>query len=75
MAKSKAKTPAKKKLDPLETFAALRNEVADMETNLGKFIVDGVAAACSRARKNAQAIKKLAQQIRLDVQEMRNAKK
>jgi len=41
--------------------------------DLEKFTLDGNKSAGTRVRKNMQDIKNLAQQVRVEVQEMKNA--
>ena len=53
------------------TFDELRETINDCKTDLIKF-VDGNNSAGTRVRKAMQAIKQLAQDIRLEVQEQKN---
>ena len=53
------------------TFDELRETINDCQTDLIKF-VDGNNSAGTRVRKAMQAIKQLAQDIRLEVQEQKN---
>jgi|TARA_Y100000310_G_scaffold276961_1_gene294479 hypothetical protein len=47
----------------------LEKGISDLE----KFTLDGNKSAGTRVRKNMQDIKNLAQQVRVEVQEMKNA--
>tara|TARA_R100000315_G_scaffold53507_1_gene27264 strand:+ start:36 stop:224 length:189 start_codon:yes stop_codon:yes gene_type:complete len=53
------------------TFDELRETINDCQTDLIKF-VDGNNSAGTRVRKAMQAVKQLAQDIRLEVQEQKN---
>ena len=57
------------KLDSL--FDDLQNIINDCQTDVSKF-VDGNNSAGTRVRKAMQAIKSLAQDIRIEVQEQKN---
>lgn len=54
-------------------FASLRDLVAGMEDDFNKFYDKGNKAAGTRIRKGMQDIKKMAQDIRADVQDKKNA--
>ncbi len=54
-------------------FAALRDLVSGMEDDFNKFYDKGNKAAGTRIRKGMQDIKKMAQDIRADVQSQKNA--
>ena len=58
--------------NPLNTtFDELQNVINDCQTDVTKF-VDGNNSAGTRVRKAMQAIKSLAQEIRVEVQEQKN---
>lgn len=50
----------------------LKNLVEDTTSEMEKFYDKGNKAAGTRARKNLQELKKLAQDIRLEIQSMKN---
>ena len=54
-------------------FSKLQDLVAGMEDDFGKFYDKGNKAAGTRIRKGMQELKKMAQDIRVDVQEKKNA--
>ena len=59
-------------MNPLNTlFDELQDVVNDCQTDLTKF-VDGNNSAGTRVRKAMQEIKKLAQFVRVEVQEQKN---
>ena len=58
------------KLDSL--FDDLQNVINDCQTDVTKF-VDGNNSAGTRVRKAMQAVKSLAQEVRVEVQEQKNA--
>ena len=59
-------------MNPLNTlFDELQDTVNDCQTDLTKF-VDGNNSAGTRVRKAMQAIKSLAQEVRVEVQEQKN---
>ena len=59
-------------MNPLNTlFDDLQDVVNDCQTDLTKF-VDGNNSAGTRVRKAMQAIKSLAQEVRIEVQEQKN---
>ena len=58
------------KLDSL--FDELQDAVNDCQTDVIKFI-DGNNSAGTRVRKAMQAVKKLAQEVRVEVQDQKNA--
>jgi len=59
-------------MNPLNTlFDELQDTVNDCQTDLTKF-VDGNNSAGTRVRKAMQAIKSLAQEVRIEVQEQKN---
>ena len=58
------------KLDSL--FDELQDVINDCQTDVTKF-VDGNNSAGTRVRKAMQAVKSLAQEVRVEVQEQKNA--
>ena len=59
-------------LNPLDsTFDDLQNVINDCQTDVTKF-VEGNNSAGTRVRKAMQAVKSLAQDIRVEVQEQKN---
>lgn len=59
----------------MSKFAKLKEVVASVETDVEKFYNGGNAAAGTRVRKALQEIKGLAQEIRNEVTEKKNAPK
>ena len=60
--------------NPLDsTFDDLQNVINDCQTDVTKF-VEGNNSAGTRVRKAMQAVKPLAQDIRVEVQEQKNKK-
>ena len=57
------------KLDSL--FDDLQNVINDCQTDVTKF-VDGNNSAGTRVRKAMQAVKQLAQEVRVEVQDQKN---
>ena len=58
--------------NPLDsTFDDLQNVINDCQTDVSKFI-DGNNSAGTRVRKAMQVVKRLAQDIRLEVQDQKN---
>ena len=53
------------------TFDELQNVINDCQTDVTKF-VDGNNSAGTRVRKAMQEIKRLAQDVRIEVQEQKN---
>ena len=53
-------------------FDSLQNAVNDCQTDVTKF-VDGNNSAGTRVRKAMQAIKSLAQDVRVEVQDQKNS--
>lgn len=49
--------------------------VAELEPDMEKFYEKGNKAAGTRARKQLQEIKKVSQEIRLEIQDMKNSGK
>ena len=54
------------------TFDQLQDVVNDCQTDIIKF-VDGNNSAGTRVRKAMQAIKQLAQEVRIEVQDQKNS--
>ena len=54
------------------TFDELQNAINDCQTDVTKF-VEGNNSAGTRVRKAMQVIKQLAQDVRVEVQEQKNA--
>ena len=54
------------------TFDDLQNAINDCQTDVTKF-VEGNNSAGTRVRKAMQAIKSLAQDVRVEVQEQKNS--
>ena len=58
--------------NPLEsTFDELQNVINDCQTDVTKF-VEGNNSAGTRVRKAMQEVKRLAQDVRVEVQEQKN---
>ena len=57
----------------MDRFAEIRDAVAGMEDDFKKFFDGGNKAAGTRIRKGMQELKNLAQEIRIEVQAMKNA--
>lgn len=53
----------------------VRSLISDLEPDMEKFYEKGNKAAGTRARKTLQEIKKVAQDIRLEIQDMKNSGK
>ncbi len=53
----------------------LNQLVDELEVDIDKFYEKGNKAAGTRARKKLQEIKKLSQEIRLEIQDMKNSGK
>jgi len=58
----------------MEKFAKVKELVAAVEADAVKFYENGNAAAVTRVRKGMQELKNLAQEIRTEVTEKKNAK-
>ena len=59
--------------NPLDnTFDELQNVINDCQTDVTKFI-EGNNSAGTRVRKAMQVVKQLAQDVRVEVQEQKNA--
>ena len=54
------------------TFDQLQNAINDCQTDVTKF-VEGNNSAGTRVRKAMQAIKQLAQEVRIEVQDQKNS--
>lgn len=50
----------------------IRSMIAELEDDMNKFYEKGNKAAGTRARKQLQDLKKVSQEIRLEIQEMKN---
>ena len=57
----------------MEKYQKLVSAVADLEADAAKFYNKGNNAAGTRVRVGLQAVKKLAQEIRLEIQEKKNS--
>lgn len=57
----------------MESFNQIKEVLAAAEADVEKFTDKGNKAAGTRVRQAMQEVKKLAQQVRLEVQEMKNA--
>jgi len=55
-----------------QTFDELQNAINDCQTDVTKF-VEGNNSAGTRVRKAMQTIKSLAQEVRVEVQDQKNA--
>ena len=55
-----------------QTFDDLQDAINDCQTDVTKFI-EGNNSAGTRVRKAMQAVKSLAQEVRVEVQEQKNA--
>jgi hypothetical protein len=53
----------------------VRSMIAELEDDMNKFYDKGNKAAGTRARKQLQELKKVSQEIRLEIQEMKNSGK
>ncbi len=58
----------------MKRFEQLKDLVMNLEDDFAKFYDKDVQAAGTRVRKGMQDLKTLAQDIRLEVQDMKNAK-
>jgi hypothetical protein len=56
----------------MQTFEEIKNLVAAAEADVAKFSDKGNKAAGTRVRQAMQELKKLAQQLRIEVQEAKN---
>ncbi|MEN7549216.1 histone H1 [Rapidithrix thailandica] len=57
----------------MDRFEELKNLLFSLEDDFAKFYDKGVQAAGTRVRKGMQEMKNLAQEIRVEVQEKKNA--
>jgi len=57
----------------MEIFEKIKALLAETEEDASKFYEKGNKAAGTRVRKNMQTLKQLAQELRLDVQNNKNA--
>lgn len=53
----------------------MKNLISDLEPEMTKFYEKGNKAAGTRARKQLQEIKKVSQEIRLEIQDWKNSGK
>lgn len=51
----------------------IRSMIAELEGDMDKFYEKGNKAAGTRARKQLQELKKVSQEIRLEIQDMKNS--
>ena len=51
----------------------IRSMIAELEGDMNKFYEKGNKAAGTRARKQLQELKKVSQEIRLEIQDMKNS--
>ena len=56
----------------MRTFEAIKSLVETVETDYVKFSVNGNMSAGTRVRQSLQELKKLAQQLRLEIQDEKN---
>lgn len=56
----------------MQKFEDLKNLIASLEADADKFYAKGNSAAGTRLRKGMQELKNMAQQIRAEVQELKN---
>jgi hypothetical protein len=57
----------------MESFEQIKEIVSTAEADVEKFVGKGNKAAGTRVRQAMQEIKKLAQQVRTEVQEIKNS--
>ncbi len=57
----------------MKKFIEFKQMVSDLEADIDKFYNKGNSAAGTRVRKGMQDLKNLAQAIRIEVQEKKNA--
>lgn len=53
----------------------LKELISELEPDLEKFYEKGNKAAGTRARKQLQELRKLSQEVRLEIQEIKNSEK
>ena len=56
----------------MSRFDDIKNIVTGLEADMNKFYLKGNKAAGTRARKGLQQLKKLAQDVRLEIQDVKN---
>lgn len=56
----------------MQTFESIKSLVETVETDMVKFSEKGNMSAGTRVRQSMQELKKLAQQLRLEIQEEKN---
>ncbi len=56
----------------MQKFDDLKNLIASLEADADKFYAKGNSAAGTRLRKGMQELKNMAQQIRAEVQDLKN---
>ncbi|MCS6973669.1 MAG: histone H1 [Cyclobacteriaceae bacterium] len=56
----------------MQKFQELKNLIASLEADADKFYNKGNSAAGTRLRKGMQELKNMAQQIRIEVQELKS---
>lgn len=59
----------------MSRYEEINNMLEELEPDIKKFYEKGNKAAGTRARKTLQALKKKAQEIRLEIQEWKNTGK
>ncbi len=59
----------------MDRIEQVRSLISELEPDMEKFYEKGNKAAGTRARKTLQEIKKVSQDIRLEIQDMKNAGK
>jgi hypothetical protein len=57
----------------MSRYDEVKNLVEEMGEDMNKFYEKGNKAAGTRARKSLQELKKLAQEIRIEIQDMKNS--
>lgn len=57
----------------MSRIAQMKSLIDELEPDLVKFYQKGNKAAGTRARKTLQEIKKVSQEIRLEIQDMKNS--
>lgn len=56
----------------MSRFDEIKSIITGMEDDMVKFYEKGNKAAGTRARKSLQGLKKLAQEVRLEIQDIKN---
>lgn len=56
----------------MSRFDDIKNVIEGVETDMTKFYEKGNKAAGTRARKGLQELRKLAQEVRLEIQDIKN---